>query len=406
MRSKGPLHGVRVADFTWVGAGSFVTKMLADAGADVVKIESGKYLDSLRLSPPFKDRKRGVNRSGYFADRNTSKRSFLLNLKHSRARELALRLIATSDIVANNFTPGVMERFGLDYEAVRKIKPDVIYLSLSMQGATGPHSSYLGYGLTIAALAGLHHLSGLPERAPAGTGTNYPDHLPNPCHAVFAVIAALRHRRRSGEGQHIDMAQTEPTVALLATATLDYTVNGRLTTRNGNDHPSAAPHGVYPCAGEDRWIAIAVMSDPQWEACVEVLGRPDWSRDPRWDSAVTRVSERRTLDTLLARETARWSGPELMVMLQAAGVPAGTVQNAADLVEHDPQLAHRRHWIRIDHSEMGRTLYNAPPYRFSRSDVRLRSAAPLLGEHTDEILRELGVSAVERDSLIAEGVLA
>ena len=401
-----PLEGVRIADFTWIGAGSFATKMLADAGADVIKIESGERLDSLRVAPPFKDKIKGVNRSGYFSDRNTSKRSFALNLKDPRARDVVLRIIEKSDVVANNFTPGVMERLRLDYEHVRAVKPDIIYMSMSMQGTTGPHSRYLGYGLTIGALSGLHHLSGLPDKLPAGTGTNYPDHMPNPCHGVFALLAALRHRRRTGEGQNIDIAQTEPTIALLASAVLDYTVNGRNRGREGNDHHCASPHGVYPCTGKDRWIAIAITNDTQWQALARVLGSPAWMIDPALAHRESRHAARRDIDTRLAGETRGRDAMQLMNLLQEAGVPAGAVQDAADLIDRDPQLAHRGHWVKLDHPEMGRTIYNAPPYRFSRSEVALRRAAPLLGEHTLEVLDEiLAMPEEEGRRLIADGVL-
>jgi benzylsuccinate CoA-transferase BbsF subunit len=406
MSARRPLDGIRIADFSWIGAGSFATKMLADAGADVIKIESAERLDSLRVAPPFKDRIKGVNRSGYFSDRNTSKRSFTLNLKHPDARDIALKLIAQSDIVANNFTPGVMERFGLGYDAVRAVKPNIIYVAMSMQGSSGPHSGYLGYGLTIGALSGLHHLSGLPDRLPAGTGTNYPDHMPNPCHAVFAVLAAVRHLRRTGEGQLIDIAQTEPTIALLASAVLDYTVNGRNAGRTGNASATACPHGAFPCEGKDRWIAIAVTNDSQWSALVEALGSPDWATDGRWASAEARIAGREELEAKLAEATRGWNGEELMRTLQARGVPAGIVNDAADLIDRDPQLAHRGHWVRLDHAEMGPTIYNAPPYRFSQSQVELRAPAPLLGQHTIEVLKEvLGIDAEEGAKLIEQGVL-
>ena len=401
-----PLAGIRVTDFTWIGAGSYATKILADFGADVIKIESSRRIDSLRMSAPYKDRIKGVNRSGYFADRNATKRSLTLDMKHPRALELARKLIAQSDIVANNFTPGVMERFGLGYEAVRAIRPNVIYVSMSMQGATGPEHNYLGYGASMAALTGLMHLTGLPGREPAGTGTNFPDHVPNPCHAAFAIMAALRHRRRTGEGQLIDIAQTEPTIALLGPTFLDLTVNGRVQQPTGNEHPWAAPHGVYPCKGDDRWIAICVMSDAHWMAIGDVLGNPEWTRDAGLRASSARHARRREIDASLAAETAKWVAEDLMHALQARRVPAGVVQTAADVVERDPQLAHRGHWVTLDHAEMGRTIYNAPPLRFSRMPVELTRPAPLLGEHTDDICRELlGLSAEETRKLKQEGVL-
>lgn len=401
-----PLHGIRIADFSWLGAGSYATKILADMGADVIKIESSTRLDSLRMGAPYKDGKPGVNRSGYFADRNTSKRSITIDMKHPRALGLIRKLIVQSDIVANNFTPGVMEKFGLGYPETQAMKPDIIYLAMSMQGAEGPESGYLGYGSSIVSLTGLQHLSGLPGREPAGTGTNYPDHIPNPCHAAFAVLAALRFRRRTGIGQYIDLAQLEPTVALLGPTLLDLTVNGRNHECNGNRHEWAAPHGVYPCAGEDRWIAIAAMTDAHWAALVAVLGSPAWAAEDRWTTVVARHRDSAELDRLLGIETAKWKAEELMTALQAKGVPAGVVQNAEDVIKHDPQLAARGHWIKLPHAEMGDALYNAPPFRFSRTSVQLHAPAPLLGEHTREICLELlGVSNAEVDELIAQEVL-
>ncbi|HTE14350.1 MAG TPA: CoA transferase [Burkholderiales bacterium] len=401
-----PLEGIRVVDFCWIGAGSFTTKIFADMGADVIKIESSTRLDSLRRAAPYKDGKPGINRSGYFADRNTSKRGVTVNMKHPRALDLIKKLIIRSDIIANNFTPGVMERFGIGYAEVRAIKPDIIYLSMSMQGSEGPERDYRGTGGSIGALTGLQYLSGLPGRVPAGTGTNYPDHIPNPCHAAFALLAALRYRRRTGKGQYIDFAQTEPMVALIGPTILDFTVNGRSQERNGNQHPYAAPHGVYPCTGLDCWIALAVINDLQWNALVEVIGAPKWTAEVRWKNTATRHRDSVELDYLLGHETAKWNARTLMKALQARGVSAGMVQNAEDLIMHDPQLAHRGHWIKLTHPEMGETIYNAPPYRCSRTPAELRSSAPLLGEHTREICIDLlGLSEAEVDELIDQEVL-
>jgi benzylsuccinate CoA-transferase BbsF subunit len=241
---------------------------------------------------------------------------------------------------------------------------------------------------------------------PAGTGTNYPDHLPNPCHAAFAVLAALRHRRRTGQGQFIDFAQTEPMLSLLGPTFLDYTVNGRLQQRRGNDHPWAAPHGVYPCAGKDRWIAITVMDDAQWAALVEAMGRPAWAIEPRWQTQPQRHRERAQLDLALADFTRDQDAQTLMRQLQDRGVPAGAVQDAHDVTRIDPQLAHRGHWVRLPHAEMGDSLYNNLPFRFTHTPVQPRRPAPLLGEHTREVLNDLlGLGDAEIDALEAEGVL-
>jgi benzylsuccinate CoA-transferase BbsF subunit len=401
-----PLSGVRVADFTWVGAGSYTTKMLADHGADVIKIESRAKVDGIRLSAPFKDGIKGVNRSGYFADRNTSKRSITINMKTAEGQALARRIVAASDVVANNFTPGTMAGFGLSYEQVREINSTAVYLAMSMSGDSGPERDFLGYGLTIGALVGIHHLSGLPGQEPAGTGTNYPDHIPNPCHAAFAVLAALRHARRTGRGQYLDVAQTEPTIAVLGAAFLDATVNGRDPQPLGNQHLRHAPHGVYPCAGDDRWIAISVTDDAQWAAARQVLGIADEDCVRDWTGEAARHRDRDALDALLVAATADRIAEELFHRLQAAGVPAGVVQNAADVVSGDPHLQARGHWLRLEHPEMGETLYNAPPFVLTGTPATLTRPAPLLGQHTHEICREvLDLDDAEIARLEAEGVL-
>lgn len=233
-----------------------------------------------------------------------------------------------------------------------------------------------------------------------GTGTNYPDHLPNPCHAAFAVLAALHHRRATGQGQFIDFAQTEPTIALVGPAVTDYLANGRVAERCGNDHWHAAPHGAYPCR-DGRWIAIAVQTDAQWRALAAVLE----VADDQWSSASVRHTRRQTLDARITECTANRDAHALMHELQARGVPAGVLADIAELVDHDPQLAHRGHWVRLEHAEMGRTLYNAPPFRLSRTGFNMNAAAPRLGEHTDEVCRDLlGLDDAQLRRLRADGV--
>lgn len=404
--SRLPLHGVRVADFTWIGAGSFTTKLLADHGADVIKIESRGRMDSLRSTRPYKDGVPGINRSGYFADRNSSKRSITLNLKTEAGKDLARRLIATSDIVANNFTPGTMEKFGLGYHDVRQIKTDIIYIAMSMQGADGPEHKYLGYGLTMGALTGLQFLSGLPDHEPAGTGTNFSDHIPNPCHAAFAILAALRHRRRTGEGQYIDVAQTEPTIALLGPTMVDCSANNRIQERSGNERAPRALHGVFQCHGTDRWIAISAWQDESWAALCAVLGDPPFARAPELSSAEGRWAKRREIEAGIASIVRYWEAEALMSALQRAGVAAGVVRTAADIVDEDPQLQHRRHWVKLQHPEMGVSVYNAPPFRISGMHATPVAPAPLLSQHTDEVLTEiLGLEPAEVEDLRREDVL-
>ena len=400
--TKRSLEGVRIIDFCWVGAGSYATKLLADQGADVIKIESSTRLDGIRLSGPFAGGRKGVNTSGYFADRNTSKRSCTINMKTEEGQRIARHLVAGADVVANNFTPGVMERFGLGWDDARSLNPRIVYLAMSMQGDGGPERDYLGYGVTISALVGLHGLTALPGRPPVGTGTNYPDHIPNPCHAAFAVLAALRHARRTGVGQYIDLAQTEATISVLGPAILEYSVNGRDRAPIGNNHDRYAPHGVYPARGDDRWLAIAVTSEAQFASLVEVLGLAV----PVDLDEASRRARSEELDGLIAQATIAYDAVDLAMRLQQGGVPAAPVHDARGVVEEDAQLAFRDHWVRLPHAEMGESLYNAPPFRFSRGRSELELAAPLLGEHTAEVCREvLGMGEEEIDRLVADGVL-
>jgi crotonobetainyl-CoA:carnitine CoA-transferase CaiB-like acyl-CoA transferase len=405
-----PLSGVRVVDFTWLGAGPYTTRTLADHGAEVIRVESGKRIDRLRILPPFRDKTRGdsVNRSGYFADRNSNKLSVTVNLKHPGAADLILRLVAQSDIVASNFTPGTLDGLGLGYQACQTVRPDIIYLEMGMQGVDGPDASQVGYGQTVCALTGLYHLSGLPGRIPTGTGTNYPDHVAAPTHAAFAVLAALRHRRRTGEGQFIDIAQTETMISLLGPAVLDYTVNGRVEQPQGNLAEYAAPHGVYPCRGDDRWLALSVGTDQQWRTLLDELDAAELAQDERFGTLPARHRNHAALDEELAARTRACDGYELTARLQERGVPAAVVQNYQDLVDGDPQLRHRGHFAVLDHPEMGPSVYNSPPFTLSGAGQPvMRAPAPLLGQHTRQVCAELlGLDDAAIDELTSAGVLS
>jgi benzylsuccinate CoA-transferase BbsF subunit len=383
-----PLAGVRVIDFSWVGAGSYLTRILADLGADVVKIESTTRVDQIRVSPPYMGSVRGVDRSGYFADRNSSKRSITLDLKHEAGLELALALIAEADIVANNFAPGVMDKLGLGYEVVRQRRPNVIYVTMSMQGAEGPHAAHVGYGLTIGALSGLHSLVGDTGRPPIGTGTNFPDHVPSPGHAAFAVLCALRHRNLTGEGQVLELSQVEATIAMLGADVLAASV-GTPPIAQANSGAGVI-HDAFPTRGQDRWIALSARDEAEAEALASVL-----------ELTLDQVRDR----SQVAAQTAGWDGYELMSRLQEVGVPAGVVQDARDLIEDDPQLASRGHWVRLPRAGVGDFLYNVLPFRLSDHDVTPVTGFPALGEHTREVLEQLGLSPDEIDALASDGVL-
>jgi benzylsuccinate CoA-transferase BbsF subunit len=352
---------------------------------------------------PFRDGEPGINRSGYFANRNSSKRSVIIDLKDQSGRDVALRLIAASDVVASNFTPGTLDRLGLGYEAARLVRPDIVYLEMPMQGAEGPHSGFRGYGLTIAAAGGFLELSGYPDRPPVGTGTNYPDHVPNPLHATVAVLAALHQRSRGAGGRLIELAQLESTINAIGPAVVAAAA-GIDVDRAGNDDVVACPHGVFPCAGDDRWCAIAVETDTQWLGLVAALDAPAL-RDPRWTRNARRRSEQDALEAALSAVTREHEAEELARRLAEAGVPAYPVLDAAGVL-HDEQLRDRGHWVTLDHPEMGPSVYDGIPYRLSQTPGRLQSAAPLLGADTRDVCVELlGMTPDEYDTLARDGVV-
>jgi benzylsuccinate CoA-transferase BbsF subunit len=401
-----PLTGLRVLDFTWVGAGALATKLLADLGADVIKMESRARPDNLRLSPPFRPDAEGLEGSGYFASRNSSKRSFALDMREPRARSIALQLAERAAVVTSNFRPGVMERWGLSYAAIAKVNPSVVYLAMPMQGGTGPHATFTGFGSTISALAGLVSLSGLPDRLPVGTGTHYPDHVPNPCHALVALLAALYHRARTGVGQEIEVSQLESTINMIGPAIVATSLTGIERPRQGNRSAGAAPHGVFPCRGDDRWCAIACRTDGDWQATAVVLGHPEWSTDPRFGTLLNRKLHEAELESLLGSVTGRRDGPRLVATLRARGVPAAMVKSSRDMLI-DPDLVDRGYWRRVSHPVIGELTIARPPFRLDDSEPSELGAPPLLGEHTAEVARELlGLSDDEIEQLMAEGVLA
>ncbi|MGZ5814641.1 MAG: CaiB/BaiF CoA transferase family protein [Xanthobacteraceae bacterium] len=398
------LAGLRVLDFCWIGAGAFVTRILADLGAEVIKVESRTHPDNLRLSGPHQPGAKPLEGSGYFASRNTSKRSIALNMSNPRAREIALTLASRCSIVSNNFRPGVMEKWGLGYGEVAAVNPSVIYLAMPMQGTSGPHRDYIGFGSTIAALCGLVSMAGRPGRPPLGTGTHYPDHVPNPGHALVAVLAAAFHRARTGEGQQIELAQIESTVNVLGPSVLAAAATGALPETNGNRRPGAAPRGVFPCAGEDTWCAIEVNDDGDWQGLVDAFGAPQWMREDQFKTLPDREAHQDAIEARLAQETRCYSAAELVQRLQTRGVAAAKVATAAD-VTSDPQLLARRYWHSVPHAEMGSVLVNLPPF-FAVGATRVAPGPPpLLGEHTVEVASELlGFDEAECRRLMDEKV--
>jgi crotonobetainyl-CoA:carnitine CoA-transferase CaiB-like acyl-CoA transferase len=403
--NKLPLEGIRVTDFTWFGAGPIYTEILANHGAQVIRVESQAHIDGLRVAHPMPEGKYTLNVSGYYNNYNASKLSFTLNMKHPKALDLALRLVAGSDIVAENYTPGTLEKWGLTYQKLQEIRPGIILVREPMQGSEGPHANFAGFGAVISPLAGISHLSGSPERAPVGLGTNYTDYVINPGHAVIATLAALRYRKRTGRGQLIEVAQVESSVCAVGTAILDCAVNGHVQNRQGNRLPYAAPHGAYRCQGDDRWCVIAVFSDAEWRALCQAIGDPQWCHEERFATLQGRKENEDELDRLVEGWTSTRTAEEVMATLQAVGVAAGVVQNARDVLENDPHLKERGYYAYLDHPEAGRTAYDGPGFRLGKTPGTLRPA-PMLGEHTEFVCKEvLQMDDEEVAQLVIDGVL-
>lgn len=394
-----------MCDFSWVGAGPFTTRLLSDFGAEVIRLESKTKPEILRMTGPFKDGIPGIERSGYYSNRNSNKKSIDINMKHPKARDLAVKLIRESDIVINNFTLGVMENWNLGYEDVKKIKSDIIYVTMPAFGSTGPHREYMGFGATMSSLMGMNFLAGFPEKEPFGTGTNYPDHLPVPVHTAFAICVALLHRRKTGEGQLVDISQTETALNVLPTAVMNYAVNNTIMERQGNHDLNAAPHGVYTTKGNRRWIAIAVFNQSEWEALKNVMGNPEWSEGLQYSTLIDRMVNQDELDQKIEEWTIQHEPFQLMNQLIQAGVKAGVVQNSKDLLQ-DPHLNERGFWVYLNHPEMRRHVYNNSPAHLNKTPAQVNTPAPLLGQHTDEVLRGvLGLSEAEISKLKEDHVI-
>ncbi len=410
-----PFEGVKILDFTWVGVGPITIKHLADFGANVIRVESASRPDVLRTGPPFKDgRAHGLNSSQFSANYNTSKRGLGLNLALTEGRELARRLIREwkPDVIAESFTPRVMRNLRLAYADIREILSDVIYFSTCQQGQTGPHAKYAGFGQLAGALAGFYHITGWPDREPAGPYGAYSDFV-NPPNAAAAIAAALEFRRRTGRGQHLDLSQYECATHFLAPAIMDYITNGNTLNRRGNEDDTFAPNDVYRCRDAERrytglgpsWIAISVTNDYQWRRLCERMNRADMISNEIFWTARSRRRNASELDAIIGEWTKDWDARELMDYLQKAGVPAGVVQSQADLWE-DPQLRHRGFFQWLDHAECGLMPYDGLTYDLSETPGALRMPQALIGQHNEEILKEiLGLDDDSISDLIVNGVL-
>jgi len=400
-----PFDGVKVADFSWIMVGPTTAKYLADHGATVVRVETERPPDRLRAAGPFKDRLPGTNRSQFFGDFNTSKLSLSLNLKNPAAVAVARRLIAWADVSIESFTPGTVDDLGIGYETARALNPSIIMASTCLMGQSGPAAAFAGYGYHAGAIAGFYEILGWPDRPPDAPWVAYTDTIA-PRFLAATIMAALDHRRRTGAGTHIDAAQLEMAVQFLAPQIIDFNVSGRVVSRNGNRSDTMAPHGAFPCSGDDQWCAVAVESDEQWDALHRVLGDPVWGRDDRFRRAEGRLRHQDEIDRHLSQWTGGRSALEVMHLLQSAGVPAGVVQRSSDLLR-DPQLAHRNFFRFMDHPEMGNIPYSGHQFRICGYESGPRFPAPLLGQHNELVLREiLAMTDEEITEVVAAGAIA
>jgi crotonobetainyl-CoA:carnitine CoA-transferase CaiB-like acyl-CoA transferase len=396
-----PLKGVRVLDFTWVVAGPVATRILADQGAEVVKIER-------KVPPPIGSRKIGLQ-----CDLHRDKLSVAINMSVARGVELARKLAAKSDLVMDNFSARVMRGWGMDYANLREVKPDIICISMSGLGHTGPRSNYVSYGPTLQALSGYTALMQERDGTPAGYGYSYAD-MGGGYTGALAALIALWHRNRTGEGQFVDLSQFEAVTSVIGPALLDISVNGReqpAPLYNSQEGP-AAPHGVYKCAAmgddDDRWIAIAVRSQAEWERFVTMAGNPAWAREAKFRTMYLRMRNRDELDGHISRWTTQRSAEDAMEALQAAHVAAGVVSNGIDLCTRDPQLQSRGFWpaLKTPTHDGVATQVTGIPFRLSAGSGAVRTVAPEVGENNDYVLGDLlGLSRAEREELIAAGAI-
>jgi benzylsuccinate CoA-transferase BbsF subunit len=395
--------GIKVVDFGWAIAGPLTLKYLADYGATVVCIESLQRPDLLRTSAPYKNGITDINKAGYFAYFAANKYSISLDLNKPQAREIAKKLVAWADIVSDSHRPGVMENWKLDYAELIKIKPDIIMTRSSNQGLTGPSAMQPGLGNHINGLGGVVNLVGQPDAEPISLMVAYTDYFV-PHFAVSALIGALDYRRKTGKGQLIDVSQFETGLQLLSPLLLDYSVNGVDAKAKGNSCDFAAPHGVFRCKGEDRWCAISVYTDDDWQAFCKAIGNPEWTKDSEFSTLLERKKNEQRLNQLVEKWTSQFEPEKVMFLLQKEGVAAGVVQNARDLYS-DQQLRDRECFWTGEHKELGEFTYLGQPSRLSATPAKLYREAPSIGEHNEYICRDiLSLSEEDFDQCLVDGI--
>lgn len=401
------LADLRVIELTAGMAGPWIGRFMAYCGAEVIKVESAQRPDVTRQYVPPWAPERGIEPqlSPWLSDWNAGKRCIALDLKRPEAVALVLRLVAKSDVLIANYTPGVLEKLGLGWEVLSAARSDLVMLSTSGFGDSGPARTWVSWGPNLEAASGLATLSGFAHRTCTMTHYAYPDSL-SALHGLFAVMCALEHRHRTGEGQRIDLSQLEATAAVIGDVLSEAFVSESTPPRCGNRAPDAAPHGCYPCAGEDRWCAIAIFTDDDWRALCHVAGEPRWATDPRFASHEARRSHEEELDRMLAAWTATRDAYDLMSSLQAAGIAAGVVQTAEDRFRRDPQLAARGFFEELPHAAKGRVIADGIPLGLTRTPGRSGLAGAAVGQDNDYVFGEiLGLDHSEIEALIACGAI-
>jgi len=402
--TKQVFKGINVADFSWVGVGPQVGRELAAHGATVVRVESHKRPDTLRIAGPFKDSVPGIDRSAFGTAYNTNKYGISVDLTTVKGKEAAKKLIKWADIVSEGFTPGTMDTLGLGYKDAKEIKPDIIYFSTCQMGQKGPLSKFGGYGEFGAAYAGFCHLLGWPESTPLPVVNAHTDFI-SPWYMVMTLVGALIHRRKTGKGMYLDQSQIEAGVNFLGPLILDYYANNRVASRMGNHDPYMVPHNLYPCLGEDRWIAISVSNEDEWQRLCTSADHLEWLDDPLFATINARKENEGKLDQLIGRWTKDFTPYQLMAMLQNADVPSGVVQTAEDVL-NDPQLKERNHFRFLHHPVIGEHAYNSPAYRLSKTPNNIKKAGPCLGEDNEYVFSQiLGYSDDEIEELLINGII-
>ncbi|HJN50423.1 MAG: CoA transferase [Pseudomonadales bacterium] len=409
----GPLANIRVCDFSGILAGAGATKFLAAFGAEVIRIEDpvrqGRW-DMIRGRPPYVDERSGINLGGGWNNHNVGKLGVTINLKHERGKALAWRLIETCSVLTENFAAGVLDRLGFSYQAVTRVRPEMIYATNCGFGHTGPYSTYKSMGPIAQAASGLTFASGLPDQEPAGYGYSYMDHTAA-YYMAMAIMMAIHYRNRTGEGQYVDVAATEAGAVLHGAAVLDYTVNRRPQRRHGmpdanhSHSPAMAPHNIYPCIGDDNWIAIACRNDVDWLALKNEVGT-SWVNDAGFDTLTERLARETELDALMASWTQGFDKIELSDRLQSAALPAAPVRKPGERIDGDANTSDWGLWPSVQHTEMGEVRVDGIPAHLSKTDWQMRKASPCLGEDNDYVFGELlGLSDRDIDALREDGAI-